>query len=122
KRVSGGILVQDRDNTSPGANSRVVTRRQPSAEEQRDLEFAWRIVKHVKSNAIVLAREGCTIGVGAGQMSRVDSVKLSIQKSHPASKDSVMASDAFFPFRDGIDAAAQAGITAIIQPGGSLRD
>jgi len=90
--------------------------------EQTDLEFAWRTVKHVKSNAIVLAREGCTVGVGAGQMSRVDSVKISIQKANPSSKLAVLASDAFFPFRDGIDEAAKGGITAIIQPGGSLKD
>jgi phosphoribosylaminoimidazolecarboxamide formyltransferase/IMP cyclohydrolase len=101
---------------------RVVTDRKPSAEERGDLEFAWRVAKHVKSNAIVLAKEGRTVGVGAGQMSRVDSVKISIQKAHPTSKGSVMASDAYFPFRDGIDEAARAGVTAIIQPGGSLRD
>ena len=122
KRVSGGILVQDRDKTLLAAETRVATERSPSAEERRDLEFAWRVAKHVKSNAIVLAKEGCTVGVGAGQMSRVDSVKLSIQKSHPTSKGSVLASDAYFPFRDGIDEAAKAGVTAIIQPGGSLRD
>ena len=87
-----------------------------------DLDFAWRVVKHVKSNAIVLADGGRTVGVGAGQMSRVDSVKLSIQKAFPSAKGAVLASDAFFPFRDNIDAAAKAGVTAIIQPGGSVRD
>ncbi|HET9131637.1 MAG TPA: bifunctional phosphoribosylaminoimidazolecarboxamide formyltransferase/IMP cyclohydrolase [Terriglobia bacterium] len=122
RRVSGGILVQERDKTLLAAETKVATDRSPSAEEWRDLEFAWRVVKHVKSNAIVLAKEGCTVGVGAGQMSRVDSVKLSIQKSHPTSKGSVLASDAYFPFRDGIDEAAKAGVTAIIQPGGSQRD
>ena len=122
KRVTGGILVQERDATLFGTETQVATDRKPSAEEQRDLEFAWRVAKHVKSNAIVLAKEGRTVGVGAGQMSRVDSVKISIQKAHPTSKGSVMASDAFFPFRDGIDEAAKAGVTAIIQPGGSLRD
>ena len=122
KRVSGGLLVQERDNTLSGAETRVVTARHPTEEEQRNLEFAWRIVKHVKSNAIVLAKDGRTVGVGAGQMSRVDSVKISIQKAHPTSKGAVMASDAFFPFRDGIDEAARAGVTAVIQPGGSLRD
>jgi len=122
KRVSGGILVQERDSILSGTESRVATDRTPSEEERRDLEFAWRVAKHVKSNAIVLAKEGRTVGVGAGQMSRVDSVKISVQKAHPTSKGSVMASDAFFPFRDGIDEAAKAGVTAIIQPGGSLRD
>lgn len=122
KRVSGGILVQGRDSTLLGTETRVATDRKPSADEQRDLEFAWRVAKHVKSNAIVLAKEGRTVGVGAGQMSRVDSVKISIQKAHPTSKGSVMASDAYFPFRDGIDEAAKGGITAIIQPGGSKRD
>jgi phosphoribosylaminoimidazolecarboxamide formyltransferase/IMP cyclohydrolase len=121
KRVSGGILLQERD-LAVGGTDTVATKRQPTAEERRDLEFAWKIVKHVKSNAIVLAKNGRTVGVGAGQMSRVDSVKISIQKALPTSKDAVMASDAFFPFRDNVDEAAKAGITAIIQPGGSLRD
>jgi phosphoribosylaminoimidazolecarboxamide formyltransferase/IMP cyclohydrolase len=105
---------------SPG--SRVVTERQPTDRERRDLEFAWRVVKHVKSNAIVLAQAGRTRGVGAGQMSRVDSVRISIQKAGTASKGAVLASDAFFPFRDGVDEAGKAGVTAIIQPGGSMRD
>jgi phosphoribosylaminoimidazolecarboxamide formyltransferase/IMP cyclohydrolase len=122
KRVSGGILVQEPDSTLLGAETHVATDRSPSAEERRDLEFAWRVAKHVKSNSIVLAKEGRTVGVGAGQMSRVDSVRISIQKAHPTSKGAVMASDAYFPFRDGIDEAARAGVTAIIQPGGSLRD
>jgi len=121
KKVSGGILVQEHDSTL-SEEMRVATDRKPSDEERRDLEFAWRVAKHVKSNAIVLAKEGRTVGVGAGQMSRVDSVKISILKAYPTSKQSVMASDAFFPFRDGIDEAAKAGITAIIQPGGSLKD
>jgi phosphoribosylaminoimidazolecarboxamide formyltransferase/IMP cyclohydrolase len=121
KRVSGGILVQEHDSTL-SEEPRVATDRKPSDEERRDLEFAWRVAKHVKSNAIVLAKEGRTVGVGAGQMSRVDSVKISVQKAYPTSKGSVMASDAFFPFRDGIDEAARAGVTAIIQPGGSLKD
>jgi phosphoribosylaminoimidazolecarboxamide formyltransferase/IMP cyclohydrolase len=122
KRVTGGILVQERDGTLLGSETQVATERKPSDEERRDLEFAWRVAKHVKSNAIVLAKEGRTVGVGAGQMSRVDSVKISVQKAHPTSKGSVMASDAFFPFRDGIDEAGRAGVTAIIQPGGSKRD
>jgi phosphoribosylaminoimidazolecarboxamide formyltransferase/IMP cyclohydrolase len=122
KRISGGMLLQETDRIQIGSDSKVVTRRQPSDEEVRDLKFAWRVVKHVKSNAIVLARAGVTLGVGAGQMSRVDSVKISIQKAGAATKGSVLASDAFFPFRDGIDEAGKAGISAIIQPGGSLRD
>ncbi|MBI4472388.1 MAG: bifunctional phosphoribosylaminoimidazolecarboxamide formyltransferase/IMP cyclohydrolase, partial [Acidobacteria bacterium] len=122
KRVTGGILVQDPDETLFGPESRIVTQRRPTEKEHEDLHFAWRVAKHVKSNAIVLAEGGRTVGVGAGQMSRVDSVKLSIQKAHPSAKGAVLGSDAFFPFRDGIDAAAAAGITAIIQPGGSVRD
>ncbi len=122
RRISGGVLVQETDQLLFGPDSRVVTRRQPTDRERRDLEFAWRVVKHVKSNAIVLAQAGRTLGVGAGQMSRVDSVKISIQKAAATSKDSVMASDAYFPFRDSVDEAGKAGITAIIQPGGSMRD
>jgi phosphoribosylaminoimidazolecarboxamide formyltransferase/IMP cyclohydrolase len=122
KRVTGGILVQESDNVSLGPELRQVTRREPTEKERTDLYFAWRVAKHVKSNAIVLAEGGRTIGVGAGQMSRVDSVKLSIQKANPGAKGAVMGSDAFFPFRDGIDEAARAGVTAVIQPGGSVRD
>ena len=122
KRVSGGILVQGVDNVLLGPESRIVTSRTPTDAEHRDLHFAWRVVKHVKSNAIVLAEGGRTVGVGAGQMSRVDAVKLSIEKAQPTAKGSVLASDAFFPFRDSVDEAAKAGITAIIQPGGSVRD
>ena len=122
KRISGGILLQDVDTILFGQESRIVTNRVPSENEHQDLHFAWRVVKHVKSNAIVLAESGRTVGVGAGQMSRVDSVKLSIQKAQPAAKGSVLASDAFFPFRDSVDEAGNAGVTAIIQPGGSVRD
>ncbi len=122
RRVGGGALIQDTDATLLGSESRIVTRRRPTESEHSDLHFAWRVAKHVKSNAIVLARGGRTVGVGAGQMSRVDSVKLSIQKAVPTAMGSVLASDAFFPFRDGIDEAAKAGVTAIIQPGGSVRD
>ena len=121
RRVSGGMLLQEA-NRIVLAPTRIVTRRPPSPEELQDLDFAWRVVKHVKSNAIVLAKDGCTRGVGAGQMSRVDSVKIAVQKSGTASKSSVLASDAFFPFRDGIEEAGRAGVTAVIQPGGSLRD
>jgi phosphoribosylaminoimidazolecarboxamide formyltransferase/IMP cyclohydrolase len=122
KRVTGGILIQDLDTALLGPESRGVTARQPTEKERTDLLFGWRVAKHVKSNAIVLAEGGRTVGVGAGQMSRVDSVKLSIEKARPSAKGAALASDAFFPFRDGIDEAAKAGVTAIIQPGGSVRD
>lgn len=122
KRVTGGILLQDADEILLGSESRIVTNRRPTEKEHHDLHFAWRVAKHVKSNAIVLAEGGRTVGVGAGQMSRVDSVKLSIEKAHPTARGAVLASDAFFPFRDGVDEAAKAGVTAIIQPGGSVRD
>jgi phosphoribosylaminoimidazolecarboxamide formyltransferase/IMP cyclohydrolase len=122
RRISGGLLLQEPDSTLTGPESRVVTKRQPSEQELQDLNFGWRVVKHVKSNAIVLARGGRTLGVGAGQMSRVDSVRISIQKAGEASKGAALSSDAFFPFRDGIDEAGRAGVTAIIQPGGSVRD
>lgn len=122
KRVSGGVLVQEEDSVMFAEESKVVTARQPSSDEERDLRFAWRVAKHVKSNAIVLASNNCTVGVGAGQMSRVDAVKLSIQKAHPTAKGAVLASDAYFPFRDSIDEAAKVGVTAVIQPGGSIRD
>lgn len=122
RRVSGGILAQEMDRILVGADNRVVTRRQPSDSQLEDLTFAFRVVKHVKSNAIVVAREGQTLGVGAGQMSRVDSVRISVEKAGKKSEGAVLASDAFFPFRDGIDAAGKVGISAIIQPGGSLRD
>ena len=123
RRVSGGILVQDRDGATLGpAGLRTVTRRSPSEAERRALLFAWNVVKHVKSNAIVLSTQRATVGIGAGQMSRVDSVKLAITKAGAAARGTVLASDAFFPFRDGVDAAAAAGVTAVIQPGGSVRD
>ncbi len=126
KRVMGGLLVQQRDLTILDAQElRVVTRRQPTDREQQDLIFAWKVAKYVKSNAIVYARDGMTIGVGAGQMSRIYSARIAGIKAADEGlevKGSVMASDAFFPFRDGIDAAAEAGIVAVIQPGGSIRD
>ncbi|MDR9439943.1 MAG: bifunctional phosphoribosylaminoimidazolecarboxamide formyltransferase/IMP cyclohydrolase [Halomonas sp.] len=126
KRVTGGLLVQDRDLGMVGRDElTVVTERVPSEQEMRDLAFAWKVAKYVKSNAIVYAKEGQTIGVGAGQMSRVYSAKIAGIKAADESLSvpgSVMASDAFFPFRDGIDAAATAGIAAVIQPGGSMRD
>src|SRR5437867_4988866 len=101
---------------------KVPTNRAPSAGELADLRFAWTVCKHVKSNAIVLAKEGMVVGVGAGQMSRVDSVHLAVRKAGPRVTGSVLASDAFFPFRDNIDEAAKAGVLAIVQPGGSVRD
>ena len=123
RMISGGLLVQDRDRgTLDDAQVRVVSNRQPTDEEMRALGFAWIIAKHVKSNAIVYARDGQLVGVGAGQMSRVDSVKLGAMKAQLSLEGTVLASDAFFPFRDGVDEAARAGITAVIQPGGSVRD
>ena len=99
-----------------------MTKRVPSPDEMRTMRFAWKVCKHVKSNAIVFAREGATLGVGAGQMSRVDSVKIAVMKAQTSLKSSVVASDAFFPFPDGVEEAAKAGATAVIQPGGSVRD
>lgn len=126
RRVTGGLLVQDRDEGMVTSDAlKVVTRRAPSARELNDLLFCWKVAKFVKSNAIVYAKDRMTIGVGAGQMSRVYSARIAAIKAHDVKlevKGSVMASDAFFPFRDGVDAAAEAGITAIIQPGGSMRD
>lgn len=126
KRVRGGFLAQERAARDGGREEwRVVTRRQPTEVELRDLQFAWRAVGSVKSNAIVLARAGATIGIGAGQMSRVDAAFLSVHKARLAGHDtkgSVMGSDAFFPFRDGVEQAAEAGVSAIVQPGGSVRD
>jgi phosphoribosylaminoimidazolecarboxamide formyltransferase / IMP cyclohydrolase len=123
KNVSGGMLVQDVD-TRPLADTdlKVVTKRQPTPEETRALLFAWKVCKHVKSNAIVYARDGQTVGVGAGQMSRVDSAKIGAMKAQLPLKGTVAASDAFFPFPDGVEEIAKAGATAIIQPGGSQRD
>ncbi len=124
KRVGGGLVVQDRDATAAGEVTRgkVVTKRAPSAAELSSLEFAWRVCKHVKSNAIVLAQGEVTVGVGAGQMSRVISVQIACEKAGEKSRGSVLASDAFFPFPDGVEAAARAGITAVAQPGGSVKD
>lgn len=124
KKLVGGLIVQDRDlgvlaelKALP-----VPTQRKPTVDEYAACAFAWKVCKHVKSNAIIYAKPGQTVGIGAGQMSRVDSVKLAAMKAQMPVKGCVMASDAFFPFRDGLDAAAQAGITAVIQPGGSIRD
>ncbi|MBR9765884.1 MAG: bifunctional phosphoribosylaminoimidazolecarboxamide formyltransferase/IMP cyclohydrolase [Rhodobacteraceae bacterium] len=133
KQVSGGYLVQDKDNGHIDLDDlKVVTRRQPSEKEMADMLFAWKVAKHVKSNAIVYVKDGATVGVGAGQMSRVDSCRIAARKSvdmaeamglaEPLTRGSVVASDAFFPFADGLLTAAEAGATAVIQPGGSMRD
>jgi phosphoribosylaminoimidazolecarboxamide formyltransferase/IMP cyclohydrolase len=123
KRVSGGYLVQTPDRLGEHAvELRVVSRRPPTEAELRDLRFAWRAVKHVRSNAIVLARELALVGIGAGQMSRVDSAEIAIRKSAGRAAGSVLASDGLIPFADGAEAAAAAGVSAIVQPGGSVRD
>ena len=133
KRVSGGLLIQDKDVISHDPSTlRVVTKKQPGAREMDDLLFAWVVAKHVKSNAIVYARSGEALGIGAGQMSRIDSARIAARKaedaaevagwSEPKTKGCVAASDAFFPFPDGLLQAASAGALAVIQPGGSIRD
>jgi len=133
RQVAGGFLVQDRDNGRLGPGElKVVTKRVPTAAEIGDMRFAWRVAKHVKSNAIVYAKAGATVGIGAGQMSRVDSTRIAARKAldmaealglaEPPTRGAVVASDAFFPFADGLLAAAEAGATAVIQPGGSVRD
>ncbi len=123
KNISGGMLVQDSDlHKLAEADLKIVTKRPPTPEEKRALLFAWKVCKHVKSNAILYARDGQTVGVGAGQMSRVDSCKLGAMKAQLPLKGTVAASDAFFPFPDGVEEIAKTGATAIIQPGGSVRD
>ena len=123
KQISGGVLIQEADRHELNrAECKVVTERAPSEEEWRGLLFGWKVCKHVKSNAIVFTRSGQTLAVGAGQMSRVDSVKLAVMKAQSSLQGSVVASDAFFPFPDGIEEAGRAGAAAIIQPGGSMRD
>ncbi len=123
KRVSGGLLVQEQDRHELAESDlKVVTRRAPTREEIEAMLFGWKVCKHVKSNAIVFARPGQTVGVGAGQMSRVDSVKIAVMKAQLPLAGSVVASDAFFPFPDGVEEAGKAGATAVIQPGGSVRD
>jgi len=133
RQVAGGFLVQGKDNGAiTEADLKVVTKREPTEQELKDLLFAWKVAKHVKSNAIIYVKEGATVGVGAGQMSRVDSTRIAARKAEdmaeamglaqPLTKGSVVASDAFFPFADGLITAAEAGATAIIQPGGSMRD
>jgi phosphoribosylaminoimidazolecarboxamide formyltransferase/IMP cyclohydrolase len=123
RSVAGGLLVQDADvGDEPFDEWRVVTEAQPDEATMADLRFAWVVAKHTKSNAIVLAKDRQLVGAGAGQMSRVDSVRLAVEKSNGRHRGAVLASDAFFPFRDGPDAAAEAGVVAIVQPGGSVRD
>jgi phosphoribosylaminoimidazolecarboxamide formyltransferase/IMP cyclohydrolase len=123
KPVSGGFLVQTPDDlVLERAQMRSVGRREPAADEWAQLELAWRVVKHVKSNAIVLVRDGAAVGVGAGQMSRVEAVQIAVRRAGPLAAGSVLASDAFFPMPDGVEEAVRAGITAIVQPGGSIRD
>ena len=133
RTVAGGFLLQSRDNGRVTEKElRVVTKRKPTDRELQDLLFAFRVAKHVKSNTIVYAKDGATVGVGAGQMSRIDSARIAAWKAQEAAKaaglseslakGSVVASDAFFPFADGLIAAADAGATAVIQPGGSMRD
>jgi phosphoribosylaminoimidazolecarboxamide formyltransferase/IMP cyclohydrolase len=133
KQVAGGLLVQDRDaGIIRPSDLKVVTKRAPTDAELADLLFAWKVAKHVKSNAIIYVKGGATVGVGAGQMSRIDSTRIAARKSQDMAEalglttalthGSVVASDAFFPFADGLLAAAEAGATAIIQPGGSMRD
>jgi phosphoribosylaminoimidazolecarboxamide formyltransferase/IMP cyclohydrolase len=133
RQVAGGYLVQDKDTGRVSMDDlKVVTKKQPSEQEMKDLMFAWTVAKHVKSNAIIYVKDGATVGVGAGQMSRVDSTRIAARKAEdmaqelglaaPLTQGSVVASDAFFPFADGLITAAEAGATAIIQPGGSMRD
>lgn len=121
--VAGGLLVQDQDvKQLDRSATTVVTERAPSEEEWEQLAFAWNVVKHVKSNAIVLAKDNQTVGIGAGQMNRVGAAKIAIEQAGEKSVGSVLASDAFFPMPDTVEAAAKAGVTAIIQPGGSIKD
>ena len=123
KRILGGMLVQQPDLGELNDKELLtVTKRAPTTEEMQAMRFAWKVAKHVKSNAIVFAKGGATLGVGAGQMSRVDSVKIAVMKAQCSLAGSVVASDAFFPFPDGVEEAAKAGATAVIQPGGSMRD
>jgi phosphoribosylaminoimidazolecarboxamide formyltransferase/IMP cyclohydrolase len=123
RRVDGGLLVQTRDAEADDfVNAKVVSKRAPTEAELADLRFAWLVAKHVKSNAIVLAKNRMIVGVGAGQMSRIDSTHMATHKAGERVKGSVLASDAFFPFRDNVDMAAAANIAALVQPGGSVKD
>jgi phosphoribosylaminoimidazolecarboxamide formyltransferase/IMP cyclohydrolase len=122
RSIVGGLLIQDRDQVEPAHEWKVVTERAPRSEELQAMQFAWRVCKHVKSNAIVFAAPDRLLAVGGGQTSRVDAVKIAVGRGGPRLQGSSMASDAFFPFRDGVDEAALAGVTAVVQPGGSVRD
>ena len=122
RSISGGLLVQDRDSVEPTTEWKVVTRRAPTAQELAALRFGWRVCKHVKSNAIVFSNADRMLAAGGGQTSRVDSVRIAVARGGVALRGSAVASDAFFPFRDGLDALADAGATAVVQPGGSVRD
>jgi phosphoribosylaminoimidazolecarboxamide formyltransferase/IMP cyclohydrolase len=124
KKLVGGLIYQDRDlgRIADVRKLTITTARKPTDDEYDALAFAWKVCKHVKSNAIILTTNDRTIGIGAGQMSRLDSVRIAVMKAQFPLAGTVLASDAFFPFRDGLDEAAKAGITAVIQPGGSLKD
>ena len=123
KFISGGVLLQERDAQEiKQADLTVVTRTKPSAEDTDAMLFAWRVLKHVKSNGILIAKHNATVGIGAGQVSRIDAVDMAVRKANDGIHDTILASDAFFPFRDSIDRIAKTGIRAIIQPGGSMRD
>ena len=122
RRIAGGLLIQTPDVITEAADAKVVTKAQPTDEQWRDLRFAWIVAKHVRSNAIVLAKDSVAVGVGAGQMNRLESTELAARRAGERAQGTVCASDAFFPFRDGLDAAVDAGATAVIQPGGSVRD
>ncbi|MGI6201714.1 MAG: bifunctional phosphoribosylaminoimidazolecarboxamide formyltransferase/IMP cyclohydrolase, partial [Christensenellales bacterium] len=122
KRVAGGMLVQDVDNRLLGEELQVVTERAPSEKEMADLMLAWRIVKHTKSNGIAVAKDNTSLGVGPGQVNRIWAAEQALERSGEAVKGAALASDAFFPFDDCVEAAAKAGISCIIQPGGSIRD
>ena len=123
RSIDGGWLFQEADNVSIDLSEcKAVTEREPTSDEMEGLQFGWNIVKHVKSNAIVFTQQQRTVGIGAGQMSRIDSVRIAASKSIPDAENTVMASDAFFPFRDGLDEAVKSGVTAVVQPGGSVRD
>ena len=122
KKILGGVLLQDRNQGKMYEDLKIVTQRKPSDEELKDLLFAWKVVKNTKSNAIVLAKNQGTVAVGPGQVSRIWALENAIKQGEESVRGSVMASDAFFPFSDCIEAAAKAGITAVIQPGGSVRD
>ena len=122
KHVTGGLLLQHADGVEDDSGYEVVTAAQPSRGEQADLLFAWKVARSVKSNAIVLAKDEATVGIGAGQTSRVDSSRIAVEKAGDRTRGAVAASDAFFPFADGLEALAHAGVKAVIQPGGSKRD